>query len=440
MYFFKRNLISTARLFLLLLFLQITITAASQDTLKVAVYNLLYYGLETSYCNNTNNNLENKETYLRKIIKHIKPSILAVNEIAASTAMCDRFLSNVMNTEGVNYYNRVSYFNVSNSEVVNMLYYDSRKLGYHSHKLLSSYVRDVNMFKLYHKSPDLSTSHDTAFIYCIVAHLKAGNTENDLYARKMMTLYAMNNLNSFNINDNILIMGDFNTKTYQEECFQNLINHSNTNIRFNDPVDQLGSWYGNSTFKKYHTQSTNVSSNDCASGGGLDDRFDFILINDNVKNDNLDVYYIPDSYGAIGQDGLRFNQSINNPSNTLVPSDVAYALLKASDHLPVSLELRVNRLPANTVTLPDNVIELTSFSYHQNQLEMEFNSLQNESLIISCHGINGQLLFQLDAEIIQGTNTVSFDNISLQKGFYLLNIQGQHGHFNRSVKLPVLGN
>ena len=51
------------------------------------------------------------------------------------------------------------------------------------------------------------------------------------------------------------------------------------------------------------------------------------------------IQYIPDSYNALGQDGLRFNQNINNPTNTVVPPDIADALYNNSDHLPIYMKV-----------------------------------------------------------------------------------------------------
>jgi len=409
----------------------------SQDTIRVCVYNLLYYGLETDFCTSSNNNIVDKELQMRKIIKHIRPAILGVNEMAASPAMCNRFLTHVLNTEGVNYYNRVDYYNTANSSIVNMLYYDTRKIAYHSHYILSSYIRDINMYKLYHKSPDLHITNDTTFIYCILAHLKAGNSENDLYGRKMMTSYAMNNLNNLGINDNILFMGDLNTKTHLEECFQNLIAHPNSQIAFNDPVNKLGAWYNNSAFRFYHTQSTNVSSNNCVAGGGLDDRFDFILINNHVKNNSKQVQYINGSYTTVGQDGQRFKQAINNPANNQITPDLAYALFKASDHLPVSLELLVNRLPAALENHEQNELYVT-WHYQNNSLNVELISEASGEMQIRIFEINGRQLFESFRVIERGHNSIS-TNVELKSAYlYILHLTDTKNRFSRAFKLPIL--
>jgi len=410
----------------LFFFILLRLSVFSQDTIKVMQYNLLYYGLNTDFCTSSNNNVVEKELQFKKILKYVKPNILAVNEISSATQYADRFLNNVLNTDGINYYAKVQFNNVSNSNLSNMLYYDTRKIKFHSHKTLTSYIRDINMFKLYHNSPDLAVTYDTTFIYCVVAHLKAGNTENDLYARKMMTQYAMSNLNSQNIQDNILFMGDLNTKSSSEDAFQNLINHYNMHIKLYDPINKLGTWNNNAVYKSYHTQSTNVSSNNCISGGGLDDRFDFILINNAVKNNLYKVEYIDGSYKALGQDGLRFNQSIISPANTVVPVDIAQALFKASDHLPVILELLVDRMPAHINSYHERVsFDIKNLTYNNKQLQFELLSSNFEVAHISILNLLGQAVYQKDWALEKGQNTVVLNNLNLSKGIYMLTLSNQ---------------
>ena len=106
-----------------------------------------------------------------------------------------------------------------------------------------------------------------------------------------------------------------------------------------------------------HTQSTrNTGSNSCFSGGGLDDRFDLIMMSGQVVEDTGAVSYIEDSYKALGNDGMHFNQDINAGTNSSVPSAVLSALYEMSDHLPVLADLKVKLLPADTTT-PESISE-----------------------------------------------------------------------------------
>jgi len=432
-------LIFTSRLLLISFFLLcIFNNVKSQDTITVMHYNLLYYGINTDFCTSTNNEITLKEQNFKKIIKYVNPTVITVNEMDASTTTANRFLTNVLNTDGISYYQRAGFFNASGSYTINMLYFDSRKVAYVSHNTLSSYLSDIDLYKLYHKSPNLSVTHDTAFFYCAVAHLKAGSTQSDLDARKSQTQYAMATLNSLGIVSNLMFMGDLNTKTSDEDCFQNLITHSNSNIRFYDPVNKLGDWYNNSTYKLYHTQSTNVNSNDCLAGGGLDDRFDFILINSAIQNNTLKVKYINNSYKALGQDGNRFNGSITSPTNSSVPSTVSNALLTASDHLPVILKLLVDQQPAETENLAASSDYFINYTFSNNIITLNVSAPQNDMLQFNVFNITGQQLYASARAIENGANTITLNDMPIGKGLNFIQISNKEKTFNTTIKVVNL--
>jgi hypothetical protein len=144
--------------------------------------------------------------------------------------------------------------------------------------------------------------------------------------------------------ENCIIMGDFNFYRSSEAGFQTLTASSpNATYQFQDPINRVGSWTGNATYADIHTQCPRTDNNGgCYSGGGLDDRFDFILMNRHLINDSAGIRFIPGSYKALGNDGQHFNSNINSsPVNTSAPAAVISALYLASDHLPVQADLRV---------------------------------------------------------------------------------------------------
>ncbi|PKP51916.1 MAG: hypothetical protein CVT92_11280 [Bacteroidetes bacterium HGW-Bacteroidetes-1] len=319
------------------------VNLSAQDTLTMMQYNLLYYGEITSFCNNTNNSLEMKDPFLRTILDHVQPDIFTVNELSSNEAIHQHLLDSALNINGINYYRRAQASNSANSGIVNMLYYDSRKLTLKEQLTAQSMVRDVDVYRLYYNANDL-TQGDTAFILCVVAHLKAGNNQSDANTRKLMVENTMGFLEARFAFDNVLFSGDFNFYSGSEPGLQIMINYPNADMRFIDPLNQIGDWNNNSFYAEIHTQSTNTVSN-CKAGGGLDDRFDFILISDEVRFGTKNIRYVEESYQAVGQDGQHFNGTINGaPQNTSVSQEVADALFNFSDHLPVTLKLRVDKL------------------------------------------------------------------------------------------------
>jgi endonuclease/exonuclease/phosphatase family metal-dependent hydrolase len=300
-----------------------------------------------------------------------------------------------------------------------MLYYNSRKLVLHSHTIAQSYIRDVDVYKLYYKSSDLAQG-DTAFVICVVAHLKAGS--DDQYKRNLMAQNTMSYLEDLNDDDNYLMMGDFNLYTSGEPAYQQFINYNNTNLRFNDPLNQAGDWHNNYDYRYVHTQSTHASSNGCASSGGMDDRFDFILISNSIKNGTKSVRYLSDSYWAVGQDGQHFNTSVNaSPTNTSVPPDVLYALANNSDHLPVTLRLVVDKtLDISEQTgLLDNIVLVNPTN---GDLDLRLWAKEPTTMKLGVYNILGEVIMQESIVLNKGENHITRSMPWLKPGMYIVRL------------------
>lgn len=418
-------------LFLFLAFASAAL-AQSADTLMLMHYNLLNYGNFTSFCTNNNNSLTDKDGDLETVTKFVKPDIFTANEIGASPIYLLRILNNSLNTQGVSYYSAAAYTNTANSDLVNGFFYNSQKLGLLSQAVITtaSTVRDINLYRLYHKSANLATTGDTAFLNVIVAHLKAGSSSGDAATRATETAQVMAYLNALPATGNYVIAGDFNVYTSSEVAFQNLISPTSTQ-RFYDPINQLGSWSNNSSFAPVHTQSTSTTSG-CKASGGMDDRFDFILANDHVMGDSARVKYVPGSYKAIGQDGMRFNQSILNPSNPTVSFTLGIALARMSDHLPVTMKVVVS----SSVTALADRFELTSEVFR-------VQTFFHDRISIWCAAEVGGLqvtVYSLDGRLVMeshiGTGQQGLDVAQLAKGAYIIHAISDSGKVavKRAVK------
>lgn len=413
------------RLKIIAFFFIISINAFSQDTIKVMHYNLLNYGNTTSYCTSTNNSIFDKDVYMKTIVDYIKPDIITCNEMGANSFAPKHLLDSSLNKDAEVYEMAVYASNTTGGSLINMLYYNKSKLSYHSQINLSTSVRDFNIYKLYYNSPTLATLHDTAFIRFIVVHLKAGSSTSDKNQRAQMTNVLMNYLNGVGNNDNCILMGDFNIKTSNEVAFQNLISHSNTNIRFYDPINKLGSWNNSSSFKNHHTQSTHSSSNGCASGGGMDDRFDLILASNNLMSGIGNYKYISGTYKAFGNDGNHFNGSINSGSNTNAPANVINALYNMSDHLPVILDLKVNQSGASVEEI-DDFAEVNFENPISENLLLELRFKQSMDFKIEIYSVLGQKMFEQDF-LSSKNQTIEIPFSSFKKGVYIVKLTNQLG-------------
>lgn len=416
---------STLKNYLIIALLFIITNLNAQDTIKIMQYNLLYYGWNTSWCTSTNNNISDKDGYLRKIIGYVQPDIFTVNEMGAKSSNIDHLQKNALNIN-TNKYKHATFTNYSNngfSSVVNMLYYNSEKLTLANEDVVTTSIRDINIYKLYYNSSDLSTKRDTAYITCIVAHLKAGSDDDEVEKRGVMVQTLMDYLNDINYSGNILIMGDFNLYDSSEPAFQTLTTYNNPEIRFHDPINQIGSWHNNSYYAKYHTQATHTSGCGCPSTGGMDDRFDYILMNKSVIDGTENVQYINGSYHGLGQNGTFFNKSLLSSTNRTIPDSIINALYNMSDHLPVIAKLSVNQTCVSIKNLSeknDFDIKLTNPVY--DKLKISINSSSSSKKIsVSIISILGQTIFKRiyftnnDSEI-----TIPFEDV--QPGIYFVKV------------------
>ena len=407
--------------------LAFTLLLSGQDRVKVMSYNLLNYGNVTSYCTTSNNNMSAKNGYMASIIGYVKPDILAVVEMGSADFAHKRLLDSALNLPGHPHYAKAQKVNQAGSSILSLLYYNDQKFGLAGAVSLQSSIRDIVLFRLYYKSPNLAATHDTAFVNCIVAHLKAGSQSSSKTTRTQMVNQALGYLSNHFPADNYLFMGDLNLYSSNEGAYQALLNYSNSAYRFYDPINKPGNWNNNSSFAAVHTQSTHSSSNGCASGGGLDDRFDFILISNDLKNGNKHISYVSGSYKVVGNDGKHFNKSINSGTNNSVPANVLNALYNNSDHLPVILELDLD----NTIAGLSDFEKANRFRVWyenpvENMLEIAIEQDENRAIEVRIFDIRGKLIMSRK-ENIGRQSKLSFDMSSLAKGIYILQIADTDG-------------
>jgi len=408
--------------FFTLAFTLSVISVFAQDTIRVMHYNLMYYGETTSYCTATNNPEADKNGYLKTIIQYVKPDIFTANEVAPNSTKHQTLMSNCLNVDGVTYYQKCNFSNVSSTDLTNELYYNTTKLGFVSQVNIPTSVRDINIYRLYYKSWNLSTTHDTAYITCIVMHLKAGSATTDISERAAQTSTMMNYLNSVGVADNFVVMGDFNVYSSDEECYQNLINYSNITLRFYDPINKPGDWNSNSSFAGIHTQSTHIISTGCFATGGMDDRFDHIMISDYIKTGSHHLQYFTNSYKAIGQDGNHYNQAINSGTNTSAPSTVIDALYGMSDHLPVTMNIRVDQTVGIKNYEEPTFLNVIFENPVQADMPVTIELSIKEKLNIEVVNLLGQTIYSTTSSNDGSSVNITLPTKDFDKGIYFLKI------------------
>lgn len=372
------------------------------DTLKVMSYNLLNFPSVSP----------NRIDTLKKILAYVQPDILMVCELETGTGAND-ILFNALNEDGVSYYDMADF--VPGPDTQNGLYFNSSKLGLVEQNVIPTVLRDINEYVLFYKSTDLPTTSDTTFFYVYVCHLKASTGFEDQRNSEAMALKTY--LSSRSNAENVIIGGDFNFYGSDTEPAWNTILNAGS-VQMKDPISLPGHWHGDPGFAWAHTQSTRVTAFDGGSFGGMDDRFDFIFIGTDLKDYSNDALYLNGSYRAIGQDGLHYNQAINEPENNSEPAAIISALYYMSDHLPVYLEIEVIKENAGIHELkPEDV----GVYYNADQDQLEFKhdlSAMNwiETDQFQIYTSTGQLVQTIDAL----TGDLLINTASLAKGTYIL--------------------
>ena len=207
------------------------------------------------------------------------------------------------------------------------------------------------------------TSSDADF-YTYNVHLKAGSS--DLVARLNEVTNMRANADALGDDKNLIYMGDFNMSRVDEPAFNVL--RSAGNGAGIDPIDPNANlFWPLPSNAEIHTQSTRDSSiGDGGAFGGMDDRFDLQIVSGELLDGEGLSYLGPssaglsaldDSYQAFGNDGVSYNDSIND---TLVgrsqPAAVLNALHNFSDHLPVFADYQ---LPASMNALLSSTLPTT---------------------------------------------------------------------------------
>lgn len=421
-------------LFILLLTVSFSAAYGQADTLRVMQYNLLNYGNNTGYCNTSNNNINDKNNYIKTILSAYYPDILTVCEMGRNATLPNDFVRNNLNINGINYWMTSPGSNTTNSSLTNCVFYNSLKLTLVGHHVAQTNTREVDVYDFKFKNDETGR----IVLTCVIAHLKAGTGSDNEGKRKIMTENTMRYLENNYRESNVLIMGDFNLYKSTEPAYQALTNKTTyPNSYFVDPVYPygVGDWNGNMSYQNYHTQSTHKNyDDDCHSSGGLDDRFDFILMSENIYGGREGIRYINGSYNALGQDGRHFNKSVNYPTNYSVSQEVADALFNNSDHLPVTMEL--------LVTTDFDVNELNAkelcFDIFPNPTSKEVNirfyqdNIGNANILL--FNTLGQLVYSDDVVINDCLSeyVIPLDNI--REGLYFLRITNADG-LTKTIKV-----
>lgn len=297
--------------------------------LRVVTYNVLNYN-------------GGRLNELRTIFNALQADVIVLQEVDSFSA-ASTFLTSVLNSaSGPGGYS-LGTFTSDGFLTNNALCYRIAAVnftGAADHIDINTSPRDVDRWRL---TLDGYTAAQSEF-YVYGMHLKAGSTGSDQQDRLQAAILVRNNTNSLPAGSRFILAGDFNIRSSLEGSygqFTSLL--GNANGRAFDPINMPGNWNNNGAFSLIHTQSphsNNAGAPPGATSGGLDDRFDFLLVSSALDNsDGLD--YVTGSYRTFGNDGQHFNDDINDSPTIPEGAAIANALHGASDHLPVVADFQV---------------------------------------------------------------------------------------------------
>lgn len=201
-------------------------------------------------------------------------------------------------------------------------------------------------------------SSTAARAYVYGTHLKASEGPSNEQLRLDGALTIRANSDALGAGVRALYVGDFNVYRNTEPAFVAMLAAGSG--RAIDPYGGI-SWDGAAN-SIVHTQSPRDVAGGGLVGGGLDDRFDLLLPTVQLADGN-GLAIIPGTCRTLGNDGNHYQEAINSGVNSYYPgqparsSQLANALVAASDHMPVIADLQVPaRLDASLDPVPPRVI------------------------------------------------------------------------------------
>jgi endonuclease/exonuclease/phosphatase family metal-dependent hydrolase len=411
--------------------LLLTVEGFGQTRIKAMMYNLL------NYSNGTVS--QAKTPFLRTVLDEVNPDLFMVCELINS-AGSDYMFNNAIRPHNPDFEKATFEFNQSGgSNLQQMVYYNSKKLVLESSEVIQANTRDINHYTFRLNTENAATEPIKLEVF--VTHLKASTGSSNRQRRLASVEEFVSELNTIPSDSYVLFAGDFNFYTSNEEGYQRLIDNSNPIIMI-DPIDRPSEpfpndpgvsdpftfysssstyFWRNSSYADIHTQSTRTSNagliDDSGSTGGLDDRFDFIMMSENF-NSSSELFYVDGSYESIGNNGNCYNDAINDVScSGTYSQNLRNALLQFSDHLPVVMQIET---PENTLSTESYSLSIQALKSNVVEQSLELNLHVNHSFKeLYIYSTTGQLLKTIDLRN-STEQTLTIDVQHLSQGIYYL--------------------
>jgi endonuclease/exonuclease/phosphatase family metal-dependent hydrolase len=393
--------------------------AAAQPAINAMFYNLYRF---------PDNPPANRELILKEITNEYRPDLLMVCELVREQG-ADHILNTALQTSRFNFARAAFVPDTSNlsDPLQQMVFYNLDKLMLIAQRTLATRVRNINHYTFVLNTKDLAT--DSVFLDVFVTHLKSSEGKDNERARLHMIDTFVKALKTIPKGHHVLLAGDFNFySAYTEPAYTKILDSTNAVVML-DPIHKPGNWSNNDTFKDIHTQATRTSSAGFGIGGatgGLDDRFDFIMMSESLLHGD-DLRYVPGTYRAYGNNGNCYNQRIDH-----YDCDGGYGielrrnLYNMSDHLPVVMKFSTGKqflsIPETHVS---SVITFPSGNIATEFLQVKFGPDRKiKETILSIYNSLGQKVRTIYP--VARANSLSIYTGDLSPGVYYLNVTGEN--------------
>ena len=324
--------------------ISLTVSAAS-GALRIVDYNILNYPGSTG---------TTRDPKYRTILGPLAADVIVVEEMNSQTGV-NEFLGNVLNTLEPGQWSAAGF--IDGNDTDGALFWKSSKVDFLGQ--WSFYPNPADQLRLVHvyRIRPADYSSEGAELRLYACHLKASDGSVERAQRLAEATGLRDSMNAMPPGTHAMVVGDMNFYRASDELAYAKLQEAQA-IDIGRLYDPLGAadWHNNPdpAVTVIHTQSPCGASGGCiggASSGGMDDRFDFFLPTLNLgDSQGLDI--IPGSYVSVGNDGQHFNLGIADAPTIPEGASYASALVGASDHLPIRIDLqRPAKLTASTQTL-----------------------------------------------------------------------------------------
>ncbi len=394
----------------------ISIVGFSQQTINTMFYNVFRFPSSAP---------ANREFILHDILDQYQPDLFMICELETQGG-ADLILNTSLANQTDVFARAQFHNNTSDSTdlLQNMVFYNTQKLTLLNQEILATNYRDIDQYSF--RLNTAEATDEPIYLEVFVTHLKSSTGTANQQARLSMVEVFTEALEELtNSNTYVLFAGDFNFYTASEPGYQKILSPENAIIMV-DPINESGSWHDHANFTHTHTQSTRVSNSGFGGGinagasGGLDDRFDFIMMSENFAN-STEFYYVEETYKAYGNNGNCLNKSVNDLDCTGEFSfELRDNLYWMSDHTPVVMQFETTQTFLSTPVYEKKPwLWFESSNHTTNFIDVGINNqeMPSEAKNIYIYNLIGQ---EVQRVLINKNSSIRLDISNFSSGMYFI--------------------